>query len=164
MRISVCCSDLCSSDLWSFLLLLPILALRGALGEFLRLGRTGTAMLTLTVTSALIAINWLVYIWAVNNGHVVAASLGYFLNPLVNVLLGFAILKERLGRVQWAAVALAAIGVAILAASALNTLWISLALAGSFAFYGLIRKLSPVTALQGLAAETLIRSEEDKTE
>src|SRR3546814_7944496 len=79
-------------------------------------------MLTLTVTSALIAINWLVYIWAVNNGHVVAASLGYFLNPLVNVLLGFAILKERLGRVQWAAVALAAIGVAILAASALNTL------------------------------------------
>ncbi|HEY9580979.1 MAG TPA: EamA family transporter RarD [Rhizorhapis sp.] len=141
---------------WSFLLLLPILALRGALGEFLRLVRTGTAMLTLTVTSALIAINWLVYIWAVNNGHVVAASLGYFLNPLVNVLLGFAILKERLGRVQWAAVALAAIGVAILAASALNTLWISLALAGSFAFYGLIRKLSPVTALQGLAAETLI--------
>src|SRR3546814_12097310 len=101
-------------------------------------------MLTLTVTSALIAINWLVYIWAVNNGHVVAASLGYFLNPLVNVLLGFAILKERLGRVQWAAVALAAIGVAILAASALNTLWISLALAGSFAFYGLCRKLSPV--------------------
>src|SRR3546814_6442446 len=80
-------------------------SLRGALGEFLRLVRTGTAMLTLTVTSALIAINWLVYIWAVNNGHVVAASLGYFLNPLVNVLLGFAILKARLGRVQWAAVA-----------------------------------------------------------
>src|SRR3546814_7961132 len=94
-------------------------------------------MLTRTVTSALNAINCLVYILAVNNGHVVAASLGYFLNPLVNVLLGFAILKERLGRVQWAAVALAAIGVAILAASALNTLWISLALAGSFAFYGL---------------------------
>src|SRR3546814_4073364 len=113
-------------------------------------------MLTRTVTSALNAINCLVYILAVNNGHVVAASLGYFLNPLVNVLLGFAILKERLGRVQWAAVALAAIGVAILAASALNTLWISLALAGSFAFYGLIRKLLPVQDLQGLAAETLL--------
>src|SRR3546814_12648428 len=73
---------------WSFLLLLPILALRGALGAFLRLVRTGTAMLTLTVTSALLAIHWLVSIWSVNTGPVVAASLGYFLNPLFYLLLG----------------------------------------------------------------------------
>lgn len=147
-----------SRVLWSLALLIPILALRGTLGEFARVIRTPRLMLTLGATAVLIAANWLVYVWAVNNGHIIAASLGYFLNPLVNVLLGFAVLKERLGRLQWAAVALAAIGVAILATAALNTLWISLTLALSFGLYGLLRKLAPVTALQGLTAETLILS------
>lgn len=145
-----------SRVLWSLVLLIPVLALRGTLGEFVQVIRTPRHMLTLGVTSALIAGNWLVYVWAVNNGHVIASSLGYFLNPLVNVLLGFAVLKERMARLQWTAVALAATGVAILAAAALDTLWISLALAISFSLYGLLRKLAPVTALQGLAAETLI--------
>lgn len=147
-----------SRILWSLLLLLVILALRGTLGAFAGLIRQPRAMLTLTVTAGLIAINWLVYIWAVNHGHVLAASLGYFLNPLVNVLLGFAVLKERLGQRQWIAIALAATGVVILATAALDTLWISLTLAVSFSLYGLLRKIAPVTALQGLTAETLILS------
>lgn len=145
-----------SRVLWSLVLLLFILALRGSLGEFARVIRNPRLLLVLSASAALIAVNWLVYVWAVNAHHVVAASLGYFLNPLVNVLLGFGVLKERLGRLQWASVALAATGVAILAGAALDTLWISLALAISFGLYGLIRKLAPVTALQGLAAETLI--------
>lgn len=145
-----------SRVLWSLLLLLVILLFRGTLRDFGGLVRDPARMRILAATAGLIAVNWLVYIWSVNNGHVIAASLGYFLNPLVNVLLGFLVLKERLGRVQWAAVALAGTGVAILAASALNTFWISLTLALSFAGYGLVRKMAPVTALQGLAAETLI--------
>lgn len=144
--------------IWSVLLLFFILAVRGTLRDIISLLRTWRVALTLTATAALIGVNWLVYVWAVNHGHVVAASLGYFLNPLVNVLLGCMILKERLGRFQWLAVGLAATGVAILATSALNTLWISLALALSFSFYGLIRKLADVAALEGLAAETLILS------
>lgn len=142
--------------LWSLILLLLILSLRGTFGNFIRMLGNGKTLLALTGTSTLIAINWLTYVWAVNNEHVVAASLGYFLNPLVNILLGFVILKERLGRFQWIAVGLTAIGVAIMAGSALDTLWISLALAFSFGFYGLVRKMTAATALQGLAAETLI--------
>ncbi|MCF8706618.1 EamA family transporter RarD [Rhizorhapis sp. SPR117] len=142
--------------IWSFFLLLVILAFRRTLRQFGKLVRNKQSMLILGATARLIACNWLGYIWAVNNGHVIAASLGYFLNPLVNVLLGFWILKERHGRLQWAAVGLAALGVAILAATALDTLWISLTLACSFSLYGLIRKMAPVTPLQGLAGETLI--------
>lgn len=142
--------------LWSLVLLIAALAVRGMLGEMVRLMQKPRIMLALTATATLIAVNWLVYIWAVNNGHVVAASLGYFLNPLVNVLLGSVVLKERLGLYQWLAVGLAAIGVGVLAASALDTLWLSLALALSFSLYGLIRKIVPVAAQQGIAAETLI--------
>lgn len=142
--------------LWSLLLLIAVLAMRGMLGDMMRLMQNPRAVLALTATAALIAINWLVYIWAVNNGHVIAASLGYFLNPLVNVLLGSVVLKERLGPFQWLSVGLAAIGVAVLAGSALDTLWLSLTLATSFSLYGLIRKIAPVTAQQGIAAETFI--------
>lgn len=142
--------------LWSLLLLIAVLAVRGMLGDMVRLMQKPRMVLALTATAALIAVNWLGYIWAVNNGHVVAASLGYFLNPLVNVLLGSVVLKERLRPYQWLAVGLAATGVAVLAASALDTLWLSLALALSFGFYGLIRKIVSVSAQLGIAAETLI--------
>jgi chloramphenicol-sensitive protein RarD len=111
--------------------------------------------LTLLLTAALIGVNWTVYIYAVVSGHVLEGSLGYYLNPLVNVLLGVAFLKERLTRVQAAAVALAAVAVAILALGAGSALWISAALAGSFASYGFIRKIAPVDALEGLYIETL---------
>src|SRR3546814_19975476 len=101
----------------------------------------------------LIATNWLVYIYAIVSDHVLAASPGYYLTPLVNVMLGMLILGERLSRLQLLAVATAAAGVALLLADALDTLWISLMLAFSFGFSGLLRKLAPVRALPGLAAE-----------
>ena len=118
--------------------------------------RDWRALRLLTATAALIAVNWLIYVWAVNNGHIVAASLGYFLNPLVNVAMGVLLLKERLGRIEIAAVALAAVGVVILATGAGAALWISLSLAFSFATYGLLRKIATVDALDGLAIETFI--------
>lgn len=110
----------------------------------------------LALSGLLIGTNWLVYVIAVMEGHVLAASLGYYINPLVNVLAGTIFLRERLSRLQWIAVALAAIGVAMLAWGALDTLWISLGLAFSFAGYGLVRKLAPVESLPGLTVETLV--------
>ncbi len=114
------------------------------------------AMLLLAATSVLIAVNWLVYIYAVVSGHVLEGSLGYYLNPLVNILLGVVILKERLSRLQVAATLIAAAGVVALAAGAGSGLWISLVLAVSFASYGFLRKIAPVEALEGLSIETVI--------
>jgi chloramphenicol-sensitive protein RarD len=111
---------------------------------------------TLALTATLIGVNWLVYIWAVVNDHVLEGSLGYYLNPLVNVLLGVAILKERLSRPQIFAVGLAAAGVAVLAIGAGDGLWISLTLAASFALYGFLRKVAPVDSVEGLSIETLM--------
>lgn len=111
---------------------------------------------TLAATSILIGANWLIYIWAVLNGHVLAGSLGYYLNPLVNVLFGVVMLKEKLTRGQMAAVGLAAAGVAVLAIGASSGLWISLTLAFSFASYGFLRKVAPVDSLEGLSIETAI--------
>ncbi|BAK65280.1 conserved hypothetical membrane protein [Sphingobium sp. SYK-6] len=141
---------------WSVAFLAIVLAsyrLYPALRDSLRQPRIVAA---LAISALLIAANWLVYVWAVDTRHVVAASLGYFLNPLVNVLLGTLVLKERLQRGQFIAVLLAGVGVAILAAGEIQTLWISLTLAISFALYGLVRKLTPVPASVGLAVETLL--------
>jgi chloramphenicol-sensitive protein RarD len=113
---------------------------------------------TLAVTSGLIATNWLIFIWAVNTGQVLAASLGYYLNPLVNVAFGAVILGERLRVGQWIAVAIAAAGVGYLALEVGSLPWISLTLAVTFGLYGLIRKTAPVSSLGGLAVETLILS------
>jgi chloramphenicol-sensitive protein RarD len=110
----------------------------------------------LLVTACLIAANWLVFMWAVVRGHVLEASLGYYLNPLFNVLLGVVLLKERLSRGQVAAVLLAGAGVAVLAWGAAAGLWISLSLALTFGLYGFIRKVAPVDALEGLSIETAI--------
>ena len=142
--------------LWSLVLILGILAARGTLPAFRAALGNRRLVLPLAGSAVMIAINWLTYVWAVNDNHVIAASLGYFLNPLVNVLLGVLVLKERLRRPQLLAIGLAAIGVAILAASALTTLWISLTLAFSFAFYGLLRKLTPVAPMTGLGVETAL--------
>ncbi|WP_397451024.1 EamA family transporter RarD [Pseudomonas sp. NA-150] len=109
---------------------------------------------TLALSGSLIAANWLVYVWAVNNGRMVEASLGYYINPLVNVLLGMLLLRERLRPLQWAAVALAAIGVAQQVWHVGSLPWVSLVLALTFGFYGLIRKKAPVAALPGLVVET----------
>jgi chloramphenicol-sensitive protein RarD len=110
----------------------------------------------LFVTALLIGGNWLLYVYAVTSGHILAASFGYYLNPLANVLLGRFVLREKLVRMQWAAVAIAAAGISVLAAGALGQLWLSLALCISFALYGLLRKIVPADALTGLAVETAI--------
>lgn len=109
----------------------------------------------LALSSLLISSNWGIYIWAVTHGHVVDASLGYFINPLVSVLLAVVVLRERLNAAQWTAVAIAALGVLWLAFVHGEPPWIALALAFSFAFYGLIRKLVAVDAVPGLAIESL---------
>lgn len=110
----------------------------------------------LTLSASLVAANWWLYIWAVNAGHVVETSLGYFINPLVSVLLGIVILRERLNRAQTLAVAIAAAGVLWLSVQAGRPPWIALALALSFGSYGLIRKLVNVPAAQGLFVESVV--------
>ena len=108
----------------------------------------------LMISSLLIATNWLIYVWAVNNDHMVEASLGYYINPLVNVMLGLLILRERLRSLQWLAVAMAAVGVALQLITLGEFPWVSIALALSFGSYGLLRKQAPVAALPGLVVET----------
>jgi len=141
---------------WSCLFVLVVLALRGELREVRAALRARPVVLRLALSASFVTLNWLVYVWAVMNGHVVDASLGYFINPLVNVLLGIILLSERLNRAQWTAVALAAAGVAYLTVVAGHPPWISLTLALSFSSYGFIRKVVKVEALPGLAAETLL--------
>lgn len=141
---------------WSLVLLIGILAVAGRFGKLLAVLRNPRTLGLLTISAALISVNWLIYIWAVQNGHVLAASLGYFLNPLVNVLLGVVVLGERLKRMQMAAVVLAAAGVAVLTSGAGPGLWISLSLAFSFGLYGLVRKIAPVESLEGLTVETAL--------
>jgi chloramphenicol-sensitive protein RarD len=141
--------------LWSLLFLGALVALWRR-GPTIRAAITAPRIaLTLALTATLIGVNWLVYIYAVVSGHVLEGSLGYFLNPLVNVLLGAIFLKEKLTRAQKGAFLLAATAVALLAAGASGAIWISLALALSFALYGFLRKVIPVDALEGLAVETI---------
>ncbi len=141
---------------WSILFLVAIVTLLRQWPSILAAMKSPRAMLMLSTTALLIACNWLVFIWAVDNGHVLEASLGYYLNPLVNVLIGVILLKEPLSRAQLAAVALAAVGVAVLALGSGHGIWISMTLAASFAIYGFIRKIAPVESLQGLSIETAL--------
>ncbi len=113
-------------------------------------------LLTLFGSAFLIGVNWFVYVWAIQNGNVYAASLGYYINPLLNVVLGTVFLGEVLTRRQWFAAALAAAGILLLLGGALTTLWISLTLAASFATYGLLRKTVAVGALPGLTIESAL--------
>jgi chloramphenicol-sensitive protein RarD len=142
--------------IWSLPLCFLIMVFRRQIGDYLAALRDPRVLRMLLASALLIAVNWLVYIFAIFTDHVLAASLGYYLNPLVNVMLGMLFLGERLGRLQLVAVVIAGIGVAILLAGALDTLWISLTLALSFGFYGLIRKIVPVGSLPGLAIETTL--------
>jgi chloramphenicol-sensitive protein RarD len=141
---------------WSCVIVLVWMAMHGELATLRATLANRSVLWRLAVSATLITINWVVYVWAVMNGHVVEASLGYFINPLVNVLLGVALLTERLTRAQWTAVALAAAGVAYLTIVAGRLPWIALTLALSFGVYGLIRKVVKVESLPGLATETLV--------
>lgn len=139
---------------WSAPVLAVLLSVTGTWGEVWVAVRNRRTLAMLSATALLIGGNWLLYVYAVNSGRILAGSLGYYLNPLANVLLGRIVLKERLSWLQWAAVALAAAGIAALAIGALSQLWISLTLCASFATYGLLRKIAPVDAVAGLAIET----------
>jgi chloramphenicol-sensitive protein RarD len=141
---------------WSAPVLTALLSYSGTWGEVRDALRNSRVVVLLTVTALLIGGNWLLYVYAVNSGHILAGSLGYYLNPLANVLLGRIVLKERLSWLQWTAVALAGAGITALAIGALSQLWISLILCVSFATYGLLRKIAPVDAVAGLAIETAI--------
>lgn len=142
--------------IWTLPICLAIVALRKQGADLRSALADRSALAWLMLSSALIAVNWLVYVWAIQNGEVYAASLGYYINPLVNVLLGTLLLGERLSRAQWVAVAIAAAGVALLAQGALTTLWISLTLALSFGSYGLVRKRVTVGSLPGLTIESTL--------
>jgi chloramphenicol-sensitive protein RarD len=141
---------------WSCLFVLGWMYFRGELGSLRVALTTGSVLLRLAATAALITTNWLVYIWGVTHGRVVEASLGYFIGPLVNVILGVVLLSEKLTPTQWTAVALATAGVGYLTFATGSLPWIALTLAVSFALYGFLRKLVKVDALPGLAAETLL--------
>jgi chloramphenicol-sensitive protein RarD len=142
--------------LWTVPLCLIIIALRRQFGDLRQALASWRSMLALTASAGLIGVNWFVYVWAISQGEVYATSIGYYLNPLINVLLGTVFLKERLSRWQWLAVAIALGAVAVLAAGAVTSLWISLSLAFSFGLYGLVRKQVAVGSLPGLMIESAI--------
>lgn len=142
--------------LWSVLVTALLLTFFASWPVVRAVFRDRRATLVLTASTVAIAINWLVFIWAVANDRVLHASLGYYMNPLVNVLFGMVFLRERLGRWQWVAVTLAAIGVANMVLRLDVFPWVSLAVATSFAVYGLLRKLVQVEAVAGLFVETLL--------
>jgi chloramphenicol-sensitive protein RarD len=142
--------------LWSLAFLLIVLAWRRQWSWLSSVLRQPRVLGAFTASALLLSSNWFIYIWAVNSGRVVESSLGYFINPLVNVLLGYMVLKERLRPGQWAAVAFAACGVAWLTWQAGHLPWIALVLAATFGSYGLLRKTAALGALEGLALETLL--------
>jgi chloramphenicol-sensitive protein RarD len=141
---------------WALVMLVCLLAWQRRLPDLLAALRPGRTLAMLAASTILIALNWLVYIWAVAEGRVLDGSLGYFMTPLVNVVLGVAVLRERIERPVAVAVTVAAAGVLYLAASAAHAPWTSLILAGSFGGYGLLRKLAPVGATVGLTVETAL--------
>ncbi len=137
-------------------LCLAIIAFRSAGAELLEVLRDGRTMLTLLASASIIGLNWFLYVWSIQSGYVYAASLGYYILPLNMMLMGLVFLKEQLTRLQWLAVGLAALGVAALAAGALTTLWLSLALGTTFGFYGLLRKTVKAGSLVGLTVESMV--------
>ena len=141
---------------WSLVALALLVTLLRSWDEVRAAIRRRHTLALLVLSALLIGVKWLLYVYAINSGHILAGSLGYYLNPLANILLGRFILKEHLSRLQWAAVAIAAAGISVLLAGALGTLWISLTLCFSFATYGLIRKVVPVDSLAGLTIETML--------
>jgi len=141
--------------IWSTVLVVAWLLLSSGLGWWKAIAAQPRALPTLALSSVAIAFNWGLYIWAINAGHVIETSLGYFINPLVSVVLGVVVLKERLRRLQWLAVGCAALGVAWLTFDAGTPPWIALGLACSFGLYGLLRKMISVDPVAGLGMESL---------
>ena len=140
---------------WAMLLLTALIGFGRGFGDALRVARIPAQLAKIALASALVISNWLTFVWGVNNGHIVETSLGYFILPLLNVALGVLVLKERMRPLQWVAVLCAAVGVAIEATRAGGLPWIALVLAGTFGFYGLLRKQLPLDAASGLFLETV---------
>jgi chloramphenicol-sensitive protein RarD len=143
-------------QIWSLVLLLAIVAAQRGFGAVAAALRTPRSIGTNALGALLLTINWLVYVWGVNTGHVIETSLGYFLVPLVNVAAGRFVLHEHLRRAQWLAIGLAAVGVVLMILQLGRPPWIALALAGSWGAYSLMRKKSPLPAVTGLTVETLL--------
>jgi chloramphenicol-sensitive protein RarD len=147
---------ICHRIVWSCLLLSAYVVISGQAKKLFDIAKTFAVLRMYTFAALLISLNWLVFIWGVNAGYVVETSLGYFINPLVSVLIGVVFLHERLRRGQWLAVALASAGVLVLGFAYGAIPWIALTLAFSFAFYGLIKKHASLSSIQGLTLETMI--------
>ena len=141
---------------WTLVFCFFVLAATKALKSTLTTLKRPKVAAKLFATSVLISINWLVYIWATNNGHVVEASLGYYINPLIIIGFGVLLLKEKMRPLQWVAVSIASIGVLVLTIDYGRLPWIALTLAFSWGSYGLIKKQLGLGALEGLAIETFI--------
>ncbi|AKU92946.1 Protein rarD [Vulgatibacter incomptus] len=139
---------------WSFVFVAILVSWQRRWPEFLRTLTTGRTLAPMLVTTTLISGNWFLFIWAVNSGHVTQASLGYYINPLLNVLFARVFLGEKLRPAKLVAVALAGAGVTILAIGEATIPWVALTLATTFALYGLVRKVAPVEPLTALSVET----------
>lgn len=142
--------------IWSVLVIGIMISFSGGWKNVWSICIAPKKLAVLAITTLLISSNWLVFIWAINNDRMLDASLGYFINPTFNVILGLLFLKESLSRIKWIGVSLAFIGVLVQVFSIGELPWVSLVLAGSFAFYGLIRKKIKVESLTGLFIETLL--------
>jgi chloramphenicol-sensitive protein RarD len=140
---------------WSFLLLFTTILVSRNWRDFVKALKNIRILLTLSATAVILSANWLLYVWAINNNYMLQGSLGYYINPLVNVIFGVIFLRERLRPAQTAAVLLAGIGVVYLTYSYGEFPWIALVLGSTFGLYGLIRKVAPVGPLVGLCIETL---------
>lgn len=149
---------------WSFVfaaMLLPVIFRyfgTGGASELSRAIRRPKVWGVYAFAAGMIGINWLAFIWACNHGRVLEASLGYYINPLISILLGVVVLGERLTGRKWSAVALAAVGVSVITVAGGGLPWVSLAMACSFAFYGLAKKKAPLASLSGLTLETFLLS------
>lgn len=141
---------------WTLVFCLIVLAITHALKSTLATFRRPKVAAKLFLASVLISINWLIYIWATNNDHVVEASLGYYINPLIIIAFGVVLLKEKMRRLQWVAVSIATVGVIILTVDYGRLPWVALGLALSWGTYGLVKKQLGLGALEGLAIETMI--------
>jgi len=140
--------------IWAFVFMVGLLIALRKTSRLRSLLRERSIVRIYAFAALLLAANWLTYVWGVNHGHVVEASLGYFINPLLSVLLGLVVLKEDLRPRQWVAIAFATAGVLYLTLAYGRLPWIALALAGTFATYGLITKTAPLDAIDGLTLET----------
>jgi chloramphenicol-sensitive protein RarD len=141
---------------WTLVFCLIVLAITHALKSTLATFRRPKVAAKLFLASVLISINWLIYIWATNNDHVVEASLGYYINPLIIIAFGVVLLKEKMRKLQWIAVSIASVGVIILTVDYGRLPWVALGLALSWGTYGLVKKQLGLGALEGLAIETMI--------